>query len=178
MADFNTIARPYAQAAFKLAREKNALAAWSDQLGALAAVVRDVQMQAILASPRLSPNQQRDLMLDLCGEYLDEGGKNFVALLAENRRLIALPDVAAQYEALRAAEEGTLQARLISAKPVDDALRDAVAEALGKRLKRKVSLQPEVDEALLGGAVIRAGDLVIDGSVRGRLNRLTTNLNR
>ncbi len=178
MADFNTIARPYAQAAFKLAREKDTLAAWSDQLGTLAAVVKDVQMQAILSSPRLSPSQQRDLMLDICGEHLDDGGRNFVALLAENRRLIAMPDVAAQFEALRAAEEGTLQARLISAKPVDDALRDSVADALSKRLKRKVSLKPEVDEALLGGAVIRAGDLVIDGSVRGRLNRLATSLNR
>lgn len=178
MADFNTIARPYAQAAFKLAREKNSLASWSEQLAVLAAVVRDGQMQAILASPRLSPAKQRDLVLDICDAYLDDGGRNFVALLAENRRLIALPDVAAQYEALRSAEEGTLQARLISAKPVEDAVRDAVAEALGKRLSRKVSLQSEVDEALLGGAVIRAGDLVIDGSVRGRLSRLAASLNR
>lgn len=178
MADFNTIARPYARAAFDLAREQGQLAAWSEQLGVLAAIVRDVQVQAILASPRLSPAQQQELMLDICGEQLDEGGRNFVALLAENRRLIALPDVAQQYEELRAAEEGTLQARLISAKPVDDALCDTLAEALGRRLRRKVTLQPEVDESLLGGAVIRAGDLVIDGSVRGRLNRLATELNR
>lgn len=178
MADFNTIARPYAHAVFKLARDQDALAAWSETLGLLAAVAADARVHALLASPRLAPEQQRDLILDICGDRLDAAGRNLVALLAENRRLVALPDVAAQYEALRATEEGTLQARLISAQPVDEKVRDALASALGKRLSRKVTLNAEVDESLLGGAVIRAGDLVIDGSVRGRLTRLTSSLNR
>ncbi len=178
MADFYTIARPYAQAAFRLAREKKTLQAWSDMLGLMAEVARDQEMHAILVSPRLTPRQQQDLVLEICGDRLDEAGRNFVALLAENRRLVVLPDVAAQFEALRAEEEGTLRARLISAKPVDKAVTDTLAKALGKRMQRKVTLQAEVDESLLGGAVIRAGDLVIDGSVRGRLKRLASTLSR
>ncbi|MEX0732569.1 MAG: F0F1 ATP synthase subunit delta [Aquisalimonadaceae bacterium] len=178
MADFNTIARPYAQAVFKLAREKGGLSAWSETLGLLAAVARDPRVHDLLASPRLTPAQHQELILGICGDRLDDAGRNFVALLVESRRLIALPDIADQFEALRAAEEGTLQARLISAQPVEDSVREALAKALGKRLSRKVTLHAEVDESLLGGAVIRAGDLVIDGSVSGRLTRLATSLNR
>ena len=178
MAEPTTIARPYAQAVFQLAREQNRLAEWSDMLQLLGAIAEDEQMAPVLASPRPSPAELVTLFTDLCGDRLDEGGRNLVRLLAESRRLAVLPALVRQYEALRAEEEGTLQATLTSAQPVDDALRDTLAKALGKRLDRKVSLQTAVDERLLGGAVIRAGDLVIDGSVRGRLQRLTTQLNR
>lgn len=178
MADFQTIARPYAQAVFQLAREKGSLAEWSDTLQLLGQIAADEQVQVILASPRFSAQQLEELFLDICGDRLDEAGKNLVRLLAENRRLVALPDLVRQYESLRAAEEGTLKARLISAQPVDDTVRAELAKALGKRLARTVELESEIDESLLGGAVIRAGDLVIDGSVRGRLKRLATGLNR
>ena len=178
MADFQTIARPYAQAVFKLAREQGSLAEWSDVLQLLGQVAADERVQAILASPRFSGQQLESLFLDICGDNPNEAGQNLVRLLAENRRLIALPDIVRQYEALRATEEGTLRARLISAQPVEDKVRVDLAQALGQRLQRKVELESEIDESLLGGAVIRAGDLVIDGSVRGRLKRLATSLNR
>jgi len=178
MAHFNTTARPYAQAAFKLAKEKGSLPAWSETLGLLAAVATDERVHAALVSPRMSPAQLQELFLGICGDRLDDNGRNFVALLAENRRFIALPDIAEEYEAMRAAEESTLQASLISAQPVEETVRAELAKALGKRLSRTVTLHAEVDESLLGGAVIRAGDLVIDGSVRGRLSRLAADMNR
>ncbi|MCC5858226.1 MAG: F0F1 ATP synthase subunit delta [Ectothiorhodospiraceae bacterium] len=178
MADFQTIARPYAQAVFKLAREQGRLAEWSEMLQFLGQVAADEQMQTLLASPRFSGQQLEALFLDICGDRLDDAGRNLLRLLAENRRLIALPDMVRQYESLRATEEGTLKARLISAHPVEDKVRADLAQALGKRLQRKVELESEIDESLLGGAVIRAGDLVIDGSVRGRLKRLASSLNR
>ncbi|MFV8835013.1 F0F1 ATP synthase subunit delta [Aquisalimonas sp.] len=177
-ADFNTIARPYAQAVFKLAREKGELAKWSDTLGLLAAVASDERVHPLLASPRLSPDQANALIRDICGEHLDDAGQNLVRLLAEKGRLIALAPLAEQYEALRAEEEGTLEATIVSAQPVDDKLQAELEASLGKRLKRKVHLTSEIDDRLMGGAIIRAGDLVIDGSVRGRLTRLATALNR
>ena len=177
-ADFNTTARPYAQAVFKLAREQAKLADWSDTLELLATVVNDERVHPLLASPRTAPDQARQLVLDICGEHLDANGQNLVRLLAEQGRVLSLPAVAQQYETLRATEEGTLEARLISAQAVDDKLQGELEQALGKRLQRKVRLTSEVDERLMGGAIIRAGDLVIDGSVRGRLDRLTTALNR
>ncbi len=178
MAEPYTIARPYAQAVFSLAREQGRLAEWSEMLALLATIADDERMGPVLSSPRPSAEELVTLFLDLCGEHLDQGGRNLVRLLAESRRLIALPVLHRQFEALRAEEEGTLQAVLTSAQPVDDAVRNTLAEALGRRLKRKVTLETTVDERLLGGAVIRAGDLVIDGSVRDRLQRLSTQLNR
>ncbi len=178
MAHFETIARPYAQAVFQMARGQKRLAEWSDMLQFLGQVASDLQVQSVLASPRFSAAELEAFFLDVGKKQLDDHGRNLVRLLAENRRLIALPELARQYEALRATEEGTLKARLISAQPVEDKVRSDLAKALGKRLDRKVELEPEIDEGLLGGAVIRAGDLVIDGSVRGRLQRLASGLNR
>ena len=177
-ADFNTIARPYAQAVFKLARDKGTLGQWSDTLGLVAALVEDDNLNPLLASPKLSPDQARDLVLRIAGEHLDAEGTNLVKLLAEKGRLLAVPAMARQYEDLRAEEEGTLDATVVSAQALDDKLKNELEAALGKRLNRKVRLHSEVDERLMGGAVLRAGDLVIDGSVRGRLDRLATVLNR
>jgi len=178
MADIYTIARPYAQASFQRAREQGRLADWSDMLQLLATVAKDDRVRPILASPRFSPKQLETLFLDICGKQLDDEVSNLVRLLAENRRLRALPDLAEQFEQLRAEEEGTLQAELISAQAVDKKVQSSLADALSKRLNRKVSLETSVDKQLLGGAVIRAGDMVIDGSVRGRLKRMASALNR
>lgn len=177
-ADFNTIARPYAQAVFKLARDNGQLGHWSDTLGLLAAVARDDRVHPLLASPRLSPGEAEELILGICGEHLDAAGRNLVRLLAEKGRLIVLPFLAEQYEVLRATEEGTLDATIVSAKPLDEQHQATLEASLGQRLQRKVRLTSEIDETLMGGAIIRAGDLVIDGSVRGRLNRLAAALNR
>ncbi|MFO7858765.1 MAG: F0F1 ATP synthase subunit delta [Ectothiorhodospiraceae bacterium] len=176
--DYNPIARPYARAVFQLARDNGELEGWSETLDLLAAVAGDDDVHALLASPGLSPDQAEQLILDIIGGYLGDAGRSLVHQLAANRRLIAAPALAEQYRDLRATEEGTLDARLIAADAVDDATRQKLEEGLGKRLQRRVRLVSETDKTLLGGAVIRAGDLVIDGSVRGRLNRLATALNR
>ncbi len=178
MAETSTIARPYAQAVFKLAKSSGDLAKWSDTLDYAAVVAGDDRVAALFNNPRVTEEQVVKLFLDICGSNIDDKGVSLIRLLAENSRLGLLPEIAAQYSELRATEEDTLQARLITARPVDDAVQKQLAEALGKRTGRKVTLSAETDESLLGGAVIRAGDLVIDGSVRGRLERLAHTLNR
>ena len=178
MAETSTIARPYAQAVFKLAKSSGDLAKWSDTLDYAAVVAGDDRVAPLFNNPRVTEEQVVKLFLDICGSNIDDKGVSLIRLLAENSRLGLLPEIAAQYSELRAKEEDTLQARLITARPVDDAVQKRLAEALGKRTGRKVTLSAETDESLLGGAVIRAGDLVIDGSVRGRLERLAHTLNR
>ncbi len=178
MAETTTVARPYAQAAFEIARGQDALAGWSDMLDLLAAVVADADLPPMLGSPRLTSERKAELIADICGDRLDDGGRNLVRLLSANGRLLLLPEIAAQYRRLRARLERTVEATLVTAQPVDDKSRERIAGALGERLQRKVSLATEVDASLIGGAVVRAGDLVIDGSVKGRLERLTGALSR
>jgi len=172
MAELTTIARPYAQAIFELAREQDRLAPWSQTLNLLAAIAVDPQLGALIDNPRLTESQLADLFVEIAGDALDDTGRNTVRLLAHNRRLTTLPEIARLYDQMRSEAEGAVQAELISAQPVSDAQARAVSEALKRRLGRDVQLESRVDETLLGGAVIRAGDLVIDGSVRGRLARL------
>lgn len=178
MAEYSTIARPYAQGVFKLAQSQGKLAGWSDMLDYAAAVAADPSLNALLGSPRLTKEQLADLFIDVCGANLDAQGGNLIKLLAENRRLALLPAIAERYAQLRADAEATINARLILAQPADEAAQAGLTKALSKRLNRKVSLTTEIDESLLGGAIIRAGDLVIDGSVRGRLERLAATLSR
>lgn len=174
MSDFITVARPYARAAFEYAQAHNAVNAWSDSLGLLAAVVKDPAMQTLLDNPRLSRAQRAELLVKVCGDKLDQAGKNLVNLLAENGRLKALPEIAEQYEVYRAELEGTVEATLVSAQAASDEQIRKIAKALETRLGKKVNLQSEVDESLIGGAVIKAGDLVIDGSLKSRLEKLST----
>jgi len=178
MAEKSTIARPYAHAVFELARQSEQLKQWSEMLEYAVAVARDPTMSALLGSPRLTRDELSRLFLDICGDHLNEEGRNLVRLLAENRRLDVLSEIRTEYETLRAQEESVLEARIISAKPVGEEMRGQLAEALSKRLDRKVALTCETDENILGGAIIRAGDLVIDGSVRGRLESLSFALSR
>lgn len=178
MAQKTTVARPYADAAFQLAQAAGALAGWADGLAMAAAVVSDSRVATVLGDPRVDDGRKADLVLDVCGEALDGQQRNFVRLLVQRDRIGVLPEISHQYDRLRAEHEKTLNAELITAHPIDDAVRDRLAEALSHRLARTVSLDTQLDESLIGGAVIRAGDLVIDGSVRGRLNRLTSALSR
>ena len=171
MSELNTVARPYAQAAFDLARESSTLAQWSNMLGFAAAVSVDSAMREAIDSPSLLVTEQADLFAQVCGDQLDDQGRNFVKLLAENRRLTLFPEIAALYEDLRADAEGTLEATVISAKPMSDAQQQEMASALKARFDRDVVLKVEVDESMVGGAIIRAGDTVIDGSVRGKLEK-------
>ena len=172
MAELFSIARPYAQAVFELARASGDYNDWSQSLGAMALVSRDPDMKALIRNPRASRQEIAQVIADVCGNQIEEKGKNLLRLLAQNRRLHVLPAIADQYENLRAEAERTVQAELESALPVSDSEQQRIADALTARLGRKVELVCSITETLVGGAVIRAGDLVIDGSVRARLEKL------
>ena len=182
MADFSTVARPYAKALFDLAGAERKLAAWSEALGAAAAVLRDPNAKRVLANPSLDESQRAAFVAAVAGavkggELLgSEHGRNLLQLLAENDRLTALPEIAAQFDALKAQAENKVKVTLTSATPVDEQLAQQVTKALTQRFGRAVELTLEVDASLLGGAIIRADDMVIDGSVRARLQRLAESL--
>jgi F-type H+-transporting ATPase subunit delta len=177
MAETTTIARPYAQAAFELAREQGTLAKWSEALALASAVATDGGIRKLIGSPRVTRGQLADLVIDICGTRLDDAARNFVRVLADNGRLGVLPQIAALFEALRAEAEGVIEADMVSAFAVDEAQKSGIAAALKARLGREVTLTCSVDPELIGGAVIRAGDLVIDGSVKGKLAKLASALN-
>lgn len=177
MAELTTIARPYAKAAFLFARDNSALAEWEKMLGVAAAVAEDPAMRAWLQQPQLSAGQRAEAFADVCGDTLDEGGRNFVAQLAEHGRLPLLPAVFELFHALVAAEQAVVDVELISAHALEDAEVERLVASLKQRLGREVRTTSKVDERLIGGVLIRAGDTVIDGSVRGRLARLAEQLN-
>jgi len=173
-----TLARPYAEAVFRLARERKHFAAWSDMLKLAAAVGSDPQMNRLIDNPRVPRERFVEFFLDVCGKQLDPQGANFIRLLAENHRTQLLPEIAALYETLRAEAESRVEAEVISAAAVSAEQLKTIAAALARRLGREVSLATRIDPSLVGGIVIRAGDLVIDGSVRGKLGALATHLTR
>jgi F-type H+-transporting ATPase subunit delta len=172
MAEKATIARPYAKAAFEFAQERQSFERWSKVLAAGSAVVAEPAVAKLLTNPRVTPQDLVSLLADAAGDSLDEPGRNFLMTLAHNRRLGLLPEIAAQYEVLRAEIENVADVRIVSAVPLSDWQQQRFASALKKRLNREVRLHCEVDASLVGGAVIRAGDFVIDGSLRARLERL------
>jgi F-type H+-transporting ATPase subunit delta len=176
MAELSTIARPYAQAVFELARDKRQYGEWSAQLQLVASIVSNADAQALIGNTSVRKEQVADLVVGIAGDKLGAAARNLVHVLADNRRLGALVEIARQFEELRAAAEATQEAEVISAFEVDAAQQQAIAAALQKRLGRKVNVVCKIDPSLLGGAVIRAGDLVIDGSAMGRLNKLTTRI--
>jgi F-type H+-transporting ATPase subunit delta len=182
MADSSTVARPYAKALFDLAKAQQKLAEWSNALGAAAAVVADPNAKRALANPALDEAARATLVGSIAGaikggELLTAGeGKNLLQVLAENDRLTALPEIAAQFDTLKAEAENKVNVTVTAATAVDGALAEAIKKALQQKLKRTVELTLAVDPSLIGGAVIQADDMVIDGSVRTRLQRLTEKL--
>ena len=172
MAEPVTVARPYAQALFRLARERDALGHWQAQLDLLATLVAHPDLAQVVRDPRRTRSELAELVTAIAGERLDAAGRNFVRLLAENRRLALLPAIRDLYTRLRHEAEGEVDVELVAAREVPEPLLRQITEALQQRLHRQVAVQARTDPALLGGAVIRAGDLVIDGSLRGRLARL------
>jgi F-type H+-transporting ATPase subunit delta len=180
MAERVTVARPYAKAAFEYARERKAFAEWSKLLATAAAVVADPGVEKLLASPLVTPQQLVDLLADIVsndrGGKLEDESRNFLETLAHNRRLGLLPEIAAVYETLRAQVENVADVQVISAFPLDTKQRERLAAALQKRLRCEIRLNCEVDPQLIGGAVVRSGDIVIDGSLRARLERLAAEI--
>ena len=172
MADLTNVARPYAQAVFELARDSGNYAAWGSQLDLLAAVASNQTMVELLNNPAFTSDQQVKLLLEVCGEELTGDGINLVKLLVSNDRVDALPEIATVYAEKRAEAESIVEADMITATPIDESQREAFSSALQARLGRSVKLNFEVDENLIGGAVIRAGDWVVDGSVKAQLEQL------
>ena len=178
MADLTTIARPYAKAVFQQARRDKALEKWSEQLALLVAVTEDPLMQTFLDSPDVDAGEKCQAVLDVGGEKLGAEAGNFVRLLAENRRLDALSSIATVYEDFRAEAEQSIEAEVVSARALTKEQEKRLITALKKRLDRDVTIKCTVDKNLIGGAVIRAGDLVIDGCVPTKLNQLAASLDQ
>jgi len=176
VAERATIARPYAKAAFEYARDAKAFADWSQGLRTAAEIVSDSRLAALTKSPQWSQADLVSIIADVAGAKLNPAMQNFVRVLAENHRLLLLPEISAHFEELRSAVENTVDVEVISAIALNSAQADKLAQALSARLKRTVRMQNAVDATLLGGAIVRAGDLVIDGSLKGRLQRLATEL--
>ena len=176
MSDFASIARPYAQAAFELAQEQQQLSEWSDGLALLAAVVQDPQVQPLLLDPKRSRQQRAEIVLHICAEHLTPLLANLVRLLAENGRLPVIPMLATEFERLRAELESTATANIISAEQLPDAQLQSIQAALQQRLGKTVSLEVTIDPSLIGGAMIRVDDWVIDGSIKSHLQHLSATL--
>lgn len=176
MSELITAARPYARAAFAYASDNSAVTEWAEMLSFCAAVSEDATMKAALDQPTLNRQQKGDLFNQVCVDKLNDQGKKFIKMLAENDRIALLPDIAVLFHHYQSDAEGVIDAELISALDVSDQQVQAIAASLTKRLGKKVSLTTKIDGSLIGGAVIRAGDMVIDGSVRGRLEKLSNAL--
>ena len=182
MSELATAARPYARAAFEFADERAAVAQWSATLAALAAIVADETVARLVRDPRLSAPRVADLINGALGDVLDAPPSahvcNFVRLLADNRRLALAAPLAELFEEYRAAAEQRVSAEIVSAFALDQAQQDSIREALSRRLGKSVDVACRVDASLLAGAVVRAGDWVIDGSLKSRLAKLAAAINR
>lgn len=176
MAEVVTIVRPYAVAAFKLAKEKNGLAHWSEMLGFSAAVAADPRMQAYIENPEITGVELEKTFLGIVGSKLDEAGKNMIKLLVEYGRLGMLPQVATAFEELKALDEGVLDAEITAATPLTDAEVKALVKRLESKFGKKIEANVKVDPEIIGGVKIIVGDTVIDASVRGQLQELAYTL--
>ncbi len=172
MAELATLARPYARAVFDYAVAAGDMQAWSDMLALLAAVAQQPKIEQLCGSPELTNEQQAQAINDVCADQLNDKGRNFVSLLAENGRLPLLPFVAQLYEGFKAQREKTVNVEITSAFPLEDSTEQKLAASLQKKLDRSVSVATTVNSELLGGVIIRTGDMVIDASVRGKLAKL------
>lgn len=172
MAESITVARPYAQAAFDEARKLGSLKGWSEMLQAGAEAVLNADVRAVVTSPRVIRTQLEALMLSLSGAKASGPEANFIKLLVESQRLTLLPEIAMLFEALRADEEKSVDVVVTSAFELNETQKQKITAALKKRMGRDIRLSSEIDRALLGGVIIRAGDKVMDGSARNQLSEL------
>ena len=185
MADNNTVARPYAQAIFEVAEGAGALGDWSESLGIAGALLADKGLVEYLRAPEFNDEQRLEFLAGLFDKAgagrlagKDDKGTNFLKLLLENRRVAVLPEISEHFEALKAKVENSVDAVVTSAAPLNAEQQKEIASSLRERLGRDVRITTEIDETLIGGAVIRAGDVVIDGSLRARLEGLSNALTK
>ena len=177
MAELSTLARPYAKAAFEYARDNGQLSLWAEQLETAAAVAADNSLKTALNDPSLTAEQQAKTLCDVCGDALGIESRNFIEVLAANKRLALLPEIYSLFAKYKANQEKTVDVEVVSAFDLADGTRDKLVAVLGKKLERQEEVRTSTDKGLLGGVLIRAGDLVIDGSIRGRLNKLAAAMN-
>ena len=178
MAEIATLARPYANAVFDLARSAGRLTQWSPMLGLLARAVETDEVRELIAAPSLAPAVKAHQLIDVVREDIDDRCRRFVNVLADNHRLELLPEIAAQFESLKAEAEKTLDVEITAAVELTDQQIASYAQALRQRFDQDVHVSVDIDPGLVGGAIVRAGDTVIDGAVRGRLTRLVESLQR
>ena len=178
MSELTTAARPYARAVFEMAQEAGVLPQWSAQLAAMSAVVAAEGSASLLSHPRMTKEQKADVFAEIAGDALNDQGRNLLKVLAEYDRFILVPEIASIFEEMKAEAEGAVEAEIVSAQAMTDDQQRTIAAALQKRLGREVKLVAKVDPSLMGGAVIRAGDLVIDGSIQSRLKDMKAALAR
>ena len=177
MAELITLARPYAKAAFEVAVVVNSLESWSKMLAVTASVSAHDSVAAILSSPALAAEQLAESLIGICGDELDNKGQNFIRLLAENKRLSLLPEISTLFEILKANQEKSIDVEITTAFEISLDVSNKLAQALKIRLQREIKLATRVNQNLIGGAVIRAGDTVIDNSIRGKLSKLAESMN-
>jgi F-type H+-transporting ATPase subunit delta len=178
MAEAATLARPYANAIFDIAKADGRLDVWSRALAFLAGASEESAVKALIESPSVSSQEKAFKLADLVGDELGDKGRQLLTVLAANKRLDLLSEIQDQFEALKAEEESTLDVEVVSAFELSSDERERITAALIARYSREVQMTTKVDEALIGGAIIRAGDTVIDGSVRGKLNKLEETIGR
>lgn len=176
MAETITVARPYAEAAFRVAKEKSTLGPWAQALELLEFVVTDSNVAGCIGDPKISGQQLKNLVLGVCGERLDGPARNFVEVLVDNGRLALMPEIRRSFEDLKRAHEGTLEAQIYSAFALDEEQTGQLVRRLESRYRRKVSAQVSVDPQLIGGVKIVVGDQVLDATVRGRLDAMAAAL--
>lgn len=177
MAELTTVARPYAKAAYQEAQNQNALAEWSAMLELGALVAADENMKTILDHPSLTSEEKAQTFVDVCEGKLSDYGKNFIFVLAENNRLVLLPEIAALFELYKSHQEKSVDVEVESAFELNAEQQEKLAQALAKKLDRKVNISSTTNPELLGGVIMRAEDLVIDASVRGKLAKLAEAIN-
>lgn len=171
-----TVARPYAQAAFDQAKKQGELKAWSEMLHVAADATNHPDMQSVISSTKINPAKVNELLFAICGGKLSASAQNFIKLLVESKRLVVLPQILEMFEALRAEAEKSVDVLVTSAFDLSEAQKQKIAAALKVRMGREIKLSCETNRELLGGIVIRAGDKVIDGSARTRLQELAVAL--
>ena len=177
MAELSTLARPYAKAAFEVAKTDNELGLWAEALNLAAAVSEDSKIKTLLGSPALTADQKCESLLEVLGLGEHVKFSNFLHALAENKRLGLMAEIRSFYLAQKAQQEKTIDVSISTAFSLTDEYKAALVKALTKKLEREVKISTDVDKSLLGGALIRAGDTVIDGSVKGRLTKLAESMN-
>jgi F-type H+-transporting ATPase subunit delta len=178
MAEIATVARPYAEAAFRAALDKGSLAKAGEALALLSAIAADPRVRYVLSDPRVNAQQKKDLLTSIAGDSLDEVARNLVGVLVDNRREELIGAIAREYDQLQREHDRVIKARITSAKPLDDAQRGEIVAALERRYGKKVEAELDVDPELLGGARVQVGDQVIHASVRDALAQMAAALAR